>query len=76
MRSFSLIFTVLLAAGCGDEGGAKETEGAPPGPPDTTAGTSTGSPTTTVPGTTGAEPAEPCCEADGDSVTCLSLIHI
>lgn len=70
VRRLVLIIAVLVAAGCGDDGGAKETEGAPPGPPDTTAGTSTGSPSTTMPGTTGTEPAESCCEADGDSISC------
>ncbi|MGH1346018.1 MAG: hypothetical protein ACRBN8_30925 [Nannocystales bacterium] len=70
MRCSTLIFGLLLAVGCGGDGGAKETEGAPPGPPDTSAGTTTDTPGTTTPGTTDGEPGEPCCEADGDSITC------
>lgn len=67
--AWTLCAAVLL--GCPSDGTPAETDGAPPPPPPTSdAGSTTAPDPTAEATTTGAEPAEMCCEAEGDAVSC------
>ena len=65
-----IAFAILLAAACGDGGGPAETDGAPPGPPDTTASSTSGTPTSSTSPSSGVEPAEVCCEGSDADLSC------